>query len=216
MEYPRSTPLKNFLPTRWFLPLLLLLTAKPAFSQETADAFYQEWIDYRDGEISMAFNQIPVELALDAIRVRTGLQIIVPPVAGNKLLSLQLNRLPLEPAVRSFISYIGFKNFALMYDDDGRPNRAVVLGVPSDDSSNRLAVKAHSAQPNEPVAQPLTAKERENIQKELERWSALNQEERGRIEDRLKALPPSKEREQLVAEYGRQLLGIKNQEPSVP
>jgi hypothetical protein len=48
------------------------------------------------------------------------------------------------------------------------------------------------------------------LQKDLARWGELKQEERGRIEDRLKTLPPSEEREQLVKEYGRKLLGIKN------
>jgi len=193
-----------------------LSTGKPAFSQDLADTFYREWIDYRDGEISMAFNQTPVDLALDAIRARTGLQIVVPPAVGSKVLSLQLDRVPLEPAVRSFISYIGFKNFALMYDKDGRPNRAVVLGTSSDDGSTESAVNAHPAPINEPIAQPLTTDEREKIQKALKRWSDLKQEERGRIEDRLKTLPPSEEREQLVAEYGRQILGIKDREPSIP
>ena len=208
--------MKNFFPTRWLLPLLVLSTGKPAFSQDLADTFYREWIDYRDGEISMAFNQTPVDLALDAIRARTGLQIVVPPAVGSKVLSLQLDRVPLEPAVRSFISYIGFKNFALMYDKDGRPNRAVVLGTSSDDGSTESAVNAHPAPINEPIAQPLTTDEREKIQKALKRWSDLKQEERGRIEDRLKTLPPSEEREQLVAEYGRQILGIKDREPSIP
>ena len=209
--------MKNFFPTRWLLPLVVLSTGTPAFSQDLTDtSYYQEWIDYRDGEISMAFNQIPVEVALDAIRMRTGLQIVVPPAVGNKVLSLQLNRVPLEPAVRSFISYIGFKNFALMYDNDGRPRRAVVLGAVSDDGSSPSAVNAHPAPINEPIAQPLTTDEREEIQKALKRWSDLKQEERGRIEDRLKALPPSKEREQLIAEYGRQILGIKNREPLIP
>ena len=86
----------------------------------------------------------------------------------------------------------------------------------SDDGSTQLAVNAHPAPITEPIARPLTTDEREKIHKALERWSDLKQEERGRIEDRLKTLPPSEEREQLVAEYGRQILGIKNQEPSIP
>ncbi|MGE5302456.1 MAG: hypothetical protein ACM3TN_03950 [Alphaproteobacteria bacterium] len=176
---------------------------------------YQEWVEYRDGELSVAFNQTPVELALFAIRAQTGVQIIVPPVTENRLLSLQLNRLPLEPAVRSFITYIGFKNFALMYDNDGRPNRAVVLAGAPDDSAGRRVDKPQPTPTDETASSPLTAEEREKIQKELGRWSELTREERGRIEDRLKTLPPSEEREQLVAEYGRQLLGIKSQEPSV-
>ena len=62
----------------------------------------------------------------------------------------------------------------------------------------------------EPVVEPLRAQERAQLQKELDRWAELKQEDRGRIEERLKTLPPSEDREQLVKEYGRQLLGIKN------
>ncbi len=201
--------MKNFSATRWLLALLLLSTGKPAFSQDMVDSPYREWIDYRDGEVSMAFHQIPVEVALDAIRVQTGLQIIIPSAVANKLLSLQLNRVPLEPAVQSFISYIGFRNFALMYDKDGRPSRAVVLGSQS-------PVNTRPAPVEESVVPPLTKDEQDKIEKALQHWSDLGQEERGRIEDRLKTLPASEGREQLVSEYGRQMLGIKSQEPSVP
>ena len=71
-------------------------------------------------------------------------------------------------------------------------------------------VVADSSQTAEPVVQPLDPEERDTLQKGLERWGDLKQEERGRIEDRLKTLPPSEEREQLVKEYGRKLLGLKN------
>jgi hypothetical protein len=155
----------------------------------------------------MAFYQIPVEVALDAIRSQTGLQIIVPSSVPNKLLSLQLDRVPLEPAVQSFISNIGFKNFALMYDKDGQPSRAVVLG-----SSSAANTQPHRVE--EARSQSLTTDEQEKLENSLQRWSDLKQEERGRIEDRLKALPPSQEREQLVAEYGRQMLGLKTPAPS--
>jgi hypothetical protein len=199
---------KKFHPARWIVPVLLL-AGKPVSSQEIADNYYQEWVEYRDGEISMTFNQTPVEFALDAIRLHTGLQIIVPSASGKRLLSLQLDRAPLEPALRSFITYIGFKNFALMYDDDGRPNRAVVLAA-SEESARRLAPEAEPGKSKEAIPQPLAASEREKIQKELWRWSDLNREERGRIEERLKTLPPSEDREVLIAEYGRQLLGVKH------
>jgi DNA-directed RNA polymerase specialized sigma24 family protein len=108
--------------------------------------------------------------------------------------------------VYSLLSNIGFRNFALIYDQHGRPNRAVVLGAQVDESAPIVADASHAA---EPVAQPLNPGERDTLQKELDRWTELKQEQRGRIEDRLKSLPPSEEREQLVKEYGRKLLGIK-------
>jgi hypothetical protein len=116
------------------------------------------------------------------------------------VVNLKLHQQPLEPAVRSLISSIGYKNFALMYDEKGQPNRAVVLGARPE--ADERAVEAKT----EATIQPLSSEEREKMQKELERWGELKQEERGRIEDRLKNLPESDDRDQLVKLYGRQIL----------
>ena len=188
-----------------FLSLLAFLGIKPAYSQAVGETLFQQWVDYRDGEISVAFIQTPVPVALSAIRARTGFQIDIPPAGERNLVNLRLTRLPLEPAVRYVISSIGFKNFALMYDEKGLPKRAVVVGAHLDDHASSM-----SDGRDKPISLPLTAEERVKIQKDLERWNDLKREERGRIEDRLKSLPASEEREQLVKEYGRQLLGIKN------
>jgi hypothetical protein len=177
-----------------------------ASAQSSEEAFYQQWVEYRDEQISVAFDQIPVLVALHAIRQKTGFQFNLPSSADSKLLNLRLERSPLEPAVYSLLSTIGFRNFALIYDERGRPSRAVVLGGQLEEASS---VPANSSQTPDPAAQPLKAEERDNLHKDLERWGELKQEERGRIEDRLKALPDSEEREQLVKEYGRKLLGIK-------
>jgi hypothetical protein len=177
-----------------------------ASAQSSEEASYQQWVEYRDEQISVAFDQIPVLVALHAIRQKTGFQFNLPSSADSKLLNLRLDRSPLEPAVYSLLSTIGFRNFALIYDERGRPSRAVVLGGQLEDAS---PVPANSSQTPDPAAQPLKAEERDNLHKDLERWGELKQEERGRIEDRLKALPDSEEREQLVKEYGHKLLGIK-------
>jgi hypothetical protein len=192
-----------------FALALAFLNVQPAFPQLIADTLYREWVEYEDGKISVDFDQTPLGVALNAIQVKTGLQITVPPATESKLLNLRLNRLPLEPAVRSLIASIGFRSFALVYDEEGLPKRAVVLearpevrAAPTVDS--RVDYSA------EPVVEPLRAQERAQLQKELERWGELKQEDRSRLEERLKTLPPSEDREQLVKEYGRQLLGIKN------
>ena len=177
-----------------------------ALAQSSEEASYQQWVEYRDEQISVAFDQIPVLAALHAIRQKTGFQFNLPSSADSKLLNLRLERSPLEPAVYSLLSTIGFRNFALIYDERGRPSRAVVLGGQLEDAS---PVPANSSQTPDPAAQPLKVEERDYLHKDLERWGELKQEERGRIEDRLKALPDSEEREQLVKEYGRKLLGIK-------
>jgi hypothetical protein len=169
-------------------------------AQSDVDDLYQPWIDYRNGEISIAFEQTPLTFALHAFQARTGFQIVVPASAEPQRVSLRLNRQALEPAVRSLISTIGYRNFAVIYDDHGQPHRAVVLGV--------QPIPAINQEPSLEETAPITLEEREQIKKDLDRWHELKQEERGRIEDRLKTLPTSDDREMLVREYGRQLLGI--------
>src|SRR5215475_8962769 len=192
-----------------FALALAFLNVEPAFCQEIADTLYRENVEYKDGKISIDFDQTPLEAALNAIQAKTGLQITVPPATESRLLNVRLSRLPLEPAVRSLIFSIGFRSFALVYDEEGLPIRAVVLEarpevrvIPTADS--RVDRSA------EPVIEPLKAQERAELQKALERWDELKLEDRSRIEERLKTLPPSEDRDELVKEYGRQLLGIKN------
>jgi len=193
--------MKNYL--KWGI-LLAPLATTPALAQTSDDDFYQPWVDIKNGEISVAFNQTPVRLALDAFRAKTGFQIVVPSSTEAKTVNLHLNRQRVEPAVRSLISNIGFDNFALVYDREGRPHSAVVLGA----QPPQTTTVASSATASTSVA-PLTLEERDRLKKELERWNELKQEERSRIEDRLRNVPPSEDREILVREYGRQMLGVK-------
>ena len=180
---------------------LALSAVTPVFAQSDTDDFYRQWVDYRDGQISVAFEKTPVQFALHAFEARTGFQIVVPSTSEPQVVSVRFDRQPLEPAVRSLISTIGYRNFAVMYDENGRPHRAVVLNVRPVQSVN-LAEDAENA------AQPITLEERDRIKQYLDRWNELKQEERSRIEDRLKSLPSSDDREILVKEYGRQLLGL--------
>jgi hypothetical protein len=192
-----------------FALALAFSSVQQAFPQTIADTLYRESVEYEDGKISVDFDQTPLAVALGAIQIKTGLQITVPPATESKLLNLRLSRLPLEPAVRSLIASIGFRNFALVYDEEGYPKRAVVLDA-RPEARATPAPASGTDSGAEPVVEPLRAQERAQLQKELERWTELKQEDRSRIEERLKTLPPSEDREQLVKEYGRQLLGIKN------
>jgi hypothetical protein len=192
-----------------FALALAVSSVQQAFPQTIADTLYREHVEYEDGKISVDFDQTPLGVALNAIQIKTGLQITVPPTTESKLLNLRLSRLPLEPAVRSLIASIGFRNFALVYDEEGYPKRAVVLDARPEVRATPASASGTGSSA-EPVIEPLRAQERAQLQKELERWAELKQEDRSRIEERLKTLPPSEDREQLVKEYGRQLLGITN------
>ena len=195
--------MKHLLKLGFILAPLAMASVAPVFAQTDADEYYQQWIDYRNGEISVTFERTPVQFALHAFHARTGFQIVVPSTTEAKVVSLRLDRQPLEPAVRLLISTIGYRNFAVMYDESGRPHRAVVLGAQP--VATAAPVQVQNA---ELAAAPITLEERDQIKKDLDRWNDLKQEERGRIEDRLKTLPSSEDREILVKEYGRQLLGI--------
>ena len=183
--------------------LVSTLFISPAHSQSNDNDFYRPWVDYRNGAISLAFERTPIPFALSALHATTGFQIVIPPASDKKLINLKITEQPLEPAVRSFITSIGYKNFAVMYDDKGHPNRAVVLAV-RPENTDESAVVAKS----EPKAESLSPEEQDKLQKDLERWNDLKQEERGRIEDRLKNLPQSDERDQLVKIYGKQILAL--------
>ncbi len=98
----------------------------------------------------------------------------------------------------------------MVYDESGRPNRALVLGAGSDDGAKPTVAASAESQNPQTASQELTAEERDKLLKELERWKELKQNERSRIEERLKTVPPSEARDQLVKEYGRQVLGIEN------
>ena len=191
--------MKNLFGASLVLAASIQLLPTPVAAQAPAG----QRVDYRDGKISMSFEQFPVEAALNVIQARTGMQIILPPNSKNQLLSLQLNQLPIEPAVRLLVYSIGYRGFALLYDEQGKPYRAVVIDTRSE--ANEPVTIRNSDVP----AQALTADERDRMQKQIELWSDLKSEARGRIEDRLKSLPPSTERDDLLREYGRQILGIK-------
>ena len=82
-----------------FLAPLALSSLAPALAQSDADEFYRQWIDYRDGQISVAFDKTPVQFALHAFEARTGFQIVVPSTTEPQVVSLRLDRQPLEAPV---------------------------------------------------------------------------------------------------------------------
>lgn len=184
---------------------LIALTIFLISASAAAQSGSEQRVDYRDGKLSVSFEQFPVDAAINLIQARTGLQIILPSNTKAQTVSLQLSQLPIEPALRLFVYAIGFRGFALLYDEKERPYRAMVIETRSEERSDLITARNNS----ESSSQPLTPEEKDRLQKQLELWNDLRSEARGRIEDRLKALPPSAERDDLVREYGRQILGIK-------
>jgi len=195
--------MKRYVRVMSLFGLVSTLLISPAHSQSDTEDFYRPWVNYRNGAVSLAFERTPIPFALSALHATTGFQIVMPTASDKKLINLKISEQPLEPAVRTFITSIGYKNFAVMYDDKGHPNRAVVLAVRPDNTGEIKVVTK-----SEPNTQSLSPEEQDKLQKDLERWNELKQEERGRIEDRLKNLPQSDERDQLVKTYGKQILAV--------
>jgi hypothetical protein len=191
--------MRSFAKTGFSLILLVFVGMTSAFAQSAEDEFLRPWVDYRDGAISVAFTHVPVEFAVYAIQAQTGFQIVVPREAYGRTLNLRLRQLPLELAMRSLILSIGFRSYAFTYDRNGRPVQAIILEA-------RPAVADKPA--SEP--QPLTAAEKDQLSASLRLWNDLKDDARGRIEDRLRSLPPSEDREEMLKEYGRRVLGIKD------
>jgi hypothetical protein len=172
-----------------------------------AQSMLDQSIEYRDGKISLSFEEMPLDTALQAIWAQTGLQIVLPVPLKNHVLNLQLRQLPIEPAVRFLIASIGFGNFALIYDEQGRATRAVVVNDRVEEPVVESLALARNIESGTPLPL-LTSVERDKLQKDIETWGDLKREDRVRLEERLKALKPSPEREELVKEYGRQVLGL--------
>jgi hypothetical protein len=204
--------MQNFLRILTALSLGSVLNAPAVLAQSNDEigADYQRWVEYRDGEVSFDFDHAPAAFALNVIHAQTGLKIVVPPAAEARLVNLRLSRSPLEPAVRSLIASIGLKNFALMYDEAGRPSTAVVVDTAEETETATATVGAAAEEKPATATKLLTADERKRLHTDLDRWNELKQEERLQIETRLKALPATGERDQLLKEYGRQLLQIRN------
>jgi hypothetical protein len=194
--------------------LLVLSHGPVAAAQDGTGTSYEEWVEYRGGEVSLSFAETPINLALNVIRERTGVEFIIPTAPEERLLNLRVQRLALEPAVRSVISSLGFENFALIYDDHGQPSRVLVLHPQAPQPTEVALSEAAETDAGAPGAN-LSA-ERHAIEKELKRWNELDGEKRAQLEDRLRRLPPSEERAQLVAEYGRQTLGLDSEARTHP
>ena len=121
----------------------------------------------------------------------TGFQIVVPPEANNKTLTLfpaYQSRLQWGPSSRP-----SALQFAMTYDRAGRPIRAIVLEArPSGGDAATLDQKPASESPR------LTAEEKDQLSRALKVWKGLKDDARGRIADRLRSVPPSEEREESV------------------
>lgn len=116
----RSGGLTRLLLTVWVsLPLSLGAAAEPISEGGL--------VDYQNGALSVAFEQTPVEVAFEAIRAKTGIEVILPAAARGKSLTVGVARLPLQAAFRQILRALGLESFAIVYEEDGSASKLIVL-----------------------------------------------------------------------------------------
>src|SRR5690349_15037013 len=113
----------------YFLAFSMCIVSANTYAQ-TAD---EEPVEYRNGKVSLNFEHFPVEAAVNLIHSRAGLQIVLPANLKTQFLTLQLNDMQVEPAVRLLINSIGYRGVAMLYDESGRAYRAVVIDTQPED-----------------------------------------------------------------------------------
>lgn len=80
--------------------------------------------------VSATFDDTPAPEALDAVRLATGVEVVVPASLGSKTVTLAVERLPFEQFVRRLLQGLGLGGFALIYESDGAARRLIVVDQP--------------------------------------------------------------------------------------
>lgn len=112
----------------WLISALLIWGAILLFLPGTGQgAMSNVWVKYRNGKLSMAFDQTPIEVALEAVRAKTGIRVNLPEDTRGKLLSVRVHPLPLEEAMCRLLWALGLDSFALLYDKNGQAQYLIVL-----------------------------------------------------------------------------------------
>ncbi|MBI4590540.1 MAG: hypothetical protein HY725_17050 [Candidatus Rokubacteria bacterium] len=87
----------------------------------------QTLVRFEDGLVSAAFQAAPAPQALEAIRQAVGLEVVLPPLAREKTLTLVVERAPLEAFLRRVLEALDLGGFALVYAPEGALDRLYVV-----------------------------------------------------------------------------------------
>jgi hypothetical protein len=189
------------------LALPLFFAFLPA-AMATDDSFpSQQFVKYDKNSVSLAFNNLRAAEAAYLMRSTTGISIILPISTQSRTISLTLQDANVDQAVRSLLTALELNNSFLVYDRDGRLTGVIAL--------EKAAIQPAS-EPQGPEEEmkntsyrELSVKELESILRAFGRWKELTAEEQKAIQARLKTIPPSKVREQVIREYVRQVLEVR-------
>jgi len=210
-ETPRFVRRYHLRRSKILLAALFLVYLFPASALMADDAFpEQQFLKYDQNVVSIAFNNLRAADAARWMRSTTGVAITLPTSAQTKPVNLRLEGARVDYAVHSLLTALQLNNAFLVYNPDGHLTGVIALEKtihrPSGDS-------APAEENKKKTPSQLTPQERESLLKEFARWSEISAEEQKSIQSRLKEIPPSKERDQVIKDYVRLVLGIP-EEPS--
>lgn len=191
--------------------LLALLGIAPSAALADDDYYpYQQFVKYDNDSVSVAFSNMRAAEAAYLIRSTIGVTITLPSSTRSKTVNLRLEGAKVDQAVRSLLTALELNNSFLVYDRDGRLTGVIAL-------ETAVSQPISESQPSEEdkkktTHQELTSTERDSLLLDFGRWSELTAEERDSIHARIKAIPPSEDRDPLIREYIRQVLGVVEQQ----
>lgn len=170
---------------------------------------YRQYVKYDSDGVSFAFSDLRASDAAQLVRATTGVAITLPTSTQSKTINLRLKKAKVDQAVRSLLKALELNNSFLVYDRDGRLTDVVAL----EKTVSHPVSEARSTEEDKPKndLRKLTSEERDSLLRDFGRWTDLSAEERDAIHARLRMIPPSKERDQIVKEYLRQVLGLSEQ-----
>jgi hypothetical protein len=186
--------------------LTLALPAAPSAVFAIDDLFpNQQFVRYEKDSVSLAFSNLRAAEAAYLMQSSTGIAITLPTSAQTRLINLTLERANVHQTVRALLAALDLNNSFLVYDRDGR-----LIGVIALEKVVRPHAEAEISpgEKRRTTYRELTAKEFESILRDLGRWTELTAQEQKLIHGRLKTIPPSKLRDQIIKEYVRQVLDV--------
>ena len=84
-------------------------------------------VSYRDGKLWLAVEETPAETVFAAVSKRTGMTIVAPRGLGQTLINVTAAGVPLQAAIERMLRPVGYSNYILVYESDGRAGRLVIL-----------------------------------------------------------------------------------------
>jgi hypothetical protein len=184
----------------------LLTFPSPGLTNDDADPD-QQYIRYDNENVSVALNNVRAVDAALLMRSTTGVAITLPSSTISKTINLRFESAKVDYAVRTLLTVLQLNNSFSVYDGDGHLTEVIAL----DKAASHTPAEIQPAEEDKKntVPKELTAQERESLLRDFGRWSEISAEEQKSIHSRLRNLPVSKERDQVIHEYVRLVLGVR-------